>query len=224
MYSPHVNMVFINSKDPRQYAMYQKVIKHVGTLYDGFNPDEITFSKDEPEFDCTFGGNSYLPQAQTREGFHFPGGLLRYNLIMAVTKKFKTGIFSDNQKGWPFKCLDPVYHPEYTNALRRGRITLNVNHFPELFKAYTRRTIRSIFTGRMHLTHYIPGMEEDFGPNKKNLVWFDTTNEALKLIKYYLDNPDEREQIAANGYTHACQHFTFEHRLRDFEKAVEVLL
>ena len=219
-----LDAVVLNSKDPGQYKMYlDNGIPHVGTLYDGFNPDVVPFKDIEPEFDCVFGGNSYLKRSEMKPGLDFPGGGLRYNMIMEARKKFNIGVFSDSPAGWPFKCLEPSYHPKYTNELRRGKITLNVNHFPDLVKAYTRRTIRSIFCGRLHITLYIPGMEDDF-ENHKNIVWYHNISEALDLIDYYLKHDDEREEIAQEMYKHACENFTFKHRLEDFEKMVKVLL
>lgn len=219
---PNIDMVLINSKDIRQYKMYRSGgVPHVGTLWDGFNPNDVELSKDEPIYDCIFGGNSYLKRSSITPGLDFPGGLLRYNLIMEARKRFNVAVMSDAPQGWPFECLPAAYHPLYTNALRRAKINLNVNHFPTLEKAYTRRTIRSIFSGRMHVTLYIPGMEDEF-ENHKNIVWYDDLNEAMEIIKYYLENDKEREKIAAAQLKHACENFHFKNRLKDFEKIVKV--
>jgi spore maturation protein CgeB len=59
-------------------------------------------------------------------------------------------------------------------------------------------------------------MEDDF-ENKKHLCWFHTIEEGLELIDYYLKHDEEREKIAWEGWRHACKHFTFRERLRDFE-------
>jgi spore maturation protein CgeB len=136
-----------------------------------------------------------------------------------VHEEFRTKVQSDAPKGWPFKTHQATYHPKYTASLREAKITLNVNHYPTLYKAYTRRTIRSLFARRCHITLYIPGMEEDF-ENHKDVVWFHTLGEGLDLIRYYLDHDAEREEIAWNGWRRAMEAHTFEHRLAEFEHAV----
>lgn len=224
IYLPYLNTVLINSKEISQYKLFMdNGVPHVATLYDGFNPDDVELEEKEPEFDCIFGGNSYLGRTNNLPGQDFPGGLLRYNLIVEARKRFNVAVLSNIPEGWPFEVLPPAFHPKYTNELRRAKITLNVNHFPSFFKAYTRRTIRSIFAKRLHLTLYIPGMEDDF-ENHENIVWYHDLNEAMELISYYLDNEVERERIAEQAWQHAVENFTFEHRLRDFEKIVEVML
>jgi len=224
MYLKYLSMVLINSREPSQYKMYKDGgVPNVATLWDGFNPDDVELEDKEPEFDCIFGGNSYLGRTNNLPGQDFPGGLLRYNLIVEANKRFNVAVLSDVPEGWPFKVLPAAFHPKYTNELRRAKITLNINHFPGFYQAYTRRTIRSIFAKRLHLTLYIPGMEEHF-ENHENIVWYHDLNEAMELIGYYLENDDEREEIAEKSWMHACKHFTFENRLRDFEKIAKVLL
>ena len=53
-------------------------------------------------------------------------------------------------------------------------------------------------TGTLTLSKYIPGMEEYF-INHKHLVWFDTIEECMDMIKFYLENDNEREKIGING-------------------------
>lgn len=222
MHKQWLSMVLVNSKDPQQYEMYRNGgIKHVGTLYDGF-PEDFGLDEVEPEFDVFFGGNSYQKSGKNNPDLRFPGGLLRYDFICAANAAFNAGVASDAAKGWPFKTLAPSYHPEYTRQLRRAKITLNLNHYPDLWKAYTRRTIRSLHARRCHITLYIPGMEDDF-VNHRDLVWFHTIDEGIDQVRYYLDHDREREWVAWNGWEKAKREHTFEVRLREFEKLVEVL-
>ena len=224
IYKPFLNMVLINSKDKRQYKIYRDHgISHVATLYDGFDPDETLLTEDAPICDCFFGGNSYIKKAFEVSGLNFPGAQIRFKLIMEAMENFDTRVRSNIKGCWPFDTLPETFHPEHTRSLREAKITLNVNHFPTFYKAYTRRTIRSIFARRCHLTYYIPGMEDDF-ENHKHLVWFNRVDDGVDLIRYYLDHDGERERIAWNGWRHACENFTFKHRMKDFEKAAEVLL
>lgn len=222
-----LHAVLLNSRHPAQYKIYRKAgFRTVGTLWDGFAPDEEPLQETRPTFDCTFAGETYLAASTKHHKLDFPGGKLRLDFIRAVNDNFKLGVYSAFKGCWakansrkPFHVMPEVYHPLHLAALRRGRITLNTNHFPDFRQAYTRRTIRSIFARRCHVTLHIPGMEEHF-ENHKHLVWFKTIPEGVDLIRYYLDHDEERERIAWAGWRLACEKFTFEHRMRDFERVV----
>lgn len=61
------------------------------------------------------------------------------------------------------------------------------------------RFFNAVGSGSFTLVRYFPGLEK-FGTNKEHFVWFKSNKECLKLIRYYLDNEEERERIASNGY------------------------
>jgi len=222
-YKRTLDMLFLNSEDQRQISMYKRLVPKVYTLWDGFAPNEAPLKEVEPEYDCFFGGNSYLGAVVGNKKLDFPGGKIRYDFICEVNKRFKALVTTGYPRFWPFKTEPEVFHPHYTQCMRRAKITLNVNHFPTLKRAYTRRTIRSIFARRCHITLYIPGMERDF-ENHKHLVWFRDVDEGLDMIRYYLDHDEKREEIAWEGWKLAMKKFTFRERLRDFEKYVSVFL
>lgn len=216
-YKQTLDMLLINSKDPKQLSMYRKHVPHVFCLYDGFSPLESPLVESEPKYDVFFGGNSYLGGVQKNHKLNFPGGKIRYDLIVGCNKRFKLLVTTGYPKFWPFKTEEEIFHPLYAAKIREAKISLNVNHFPSLKQAYTRRTIRSLFARRCHITLYIPGMEVDF-ENHKDLVWFHTIDEAFDLIRYYLDHDNKREEIAWAGWNKAINHYTFEHRLNEFSK------
>ena len=217
--SDTLDLVLLNSKDKGQFSMYKKAGHKVDCLWDGFQPTDVKLSEVPPIHDCTFGGNSYIALSKKNHKLDFPGGKIRYDFITEVHKHFNLLVRSGYPKQWPFGTLPEVFHPGYTRFLRDGRITLNVNHFPRLRKAYTRRTIRSIFARRCHVTLYIPGMEDDF-KNHENIVWFNSIEEGIDLIRYYLEHDSERERIAEEGHRLACEKFTFRERMADFEEIV----
>jgi len=222
-----LDMLFLNSTDSRQYKIYQRIGLRVGTLWDGFNPADVKLSEKKPKYDCVFGGNTYLPLVESHRKGHkldFPGGKIRYDLIDRVAKKFKLLVRS-GYKTWPkhVKVLPEVFHPHYHEFLRDGKITLDVNHFPTLRQAYTRRMIRSMFAKRCHIRLYTPGIEEHF-ENRKHLVWFRNIEEGIDLIRYYLEHDNEREEIAEAGYRLACEKWTFEQRMHDFERMTRPLV
>ena len=218
--SKYISALFLNSNELTQHKLYGDFgIKRIGTLWDGFDPSEVELLEDPPIYDCFFAGESYLYAQQRNEVFRFPGTDLRREFIIAVSKRVNLACHAARKESWPFPTLPEVYHPNHTAAMRKAKITLNVNHFPSFRQAYTRRTIRSIFARRCHLTYYIPGMEEHF-ENHKHLVWFHTIDEGLELIDRYLKDDEAREKIAWEGWKLACEKFTFVERLKEFERTL----
>jgi spore maturation protein CgeB len=49
---------------------------------------------------------------------------------------------------------------------------------------------------------------------KKEVVMFKDRQELLELVRYYLDNPEERNEIAERGYARVLQEHTYDHRIR----------
>jgi hypothetical protein len=216
----YLSALFLNSTEPSQFKLYTDFgIKRVGTLWDGFDPDEVPLEEVAPTHDCFFAGESYLYAQNRNEVFRFPGTDLRRDFIIRVAKRFNLACHAARHESWPFPVLKEVYHPHHTAAMRKAKITLNINHFPSFRQAYTRRTIRSIFARRCHLTYYIPGMEEHF-ENHKHLVWFHSLDEGIELIDRYLKDDAARERIAFDGWKLACEKFTFKVRLQEFEKTL----
>lgn len=231
-----IDMLVCNTSEPLYHRIFKEAgIEHVRTFWDGFapnwnpNPDmftqsEVELSMEEPIYDVSFGGNSYLRKAQVDQRLRFPAGQDRFDFVCQVGKRFNLALHSDSKAVWGeagLEVLKPVFHPLYTNALRKAKITINWNHFPKFRHAYTRRTIRCLFAKRCHITKYIPGMEDHF-ENHKHLVWFDTIDEGLELIDHYLKNDEEREKIAQQGWELGMREHTFEVRMKQFEKLLEV--
>ena len=74
------------------------------------------------------------------------------------------------------------------------------------------RLYNILASGGFCLTRYYPGLEKQF-ENKKHLVWFKSVNEAVELIKYYLENEEERVEIAKQGYEQYFKKHTAQKRL-----------
>ena len=212
-----IDLLLMNHDNPSQFKMFRNAGLKCGMLWDGFDPTEAPLVPVKEEFDCFFGGNTYENKAKKDGRFRFPAGNLRHELIRAVAGRFKLLLHSSHAYAWQgLKTMPEVFHPQYTSAMRRAKITLNVNHFPSFRHAYTRRTIRSIFAGRCHLTYYIPGMEDHF-TNHKDIVWFKSIDEGLELIDHYLKHDAKREKVAKNCLANALANHTWVTRVHQFE-------
>lgn len=220
-----VDVLVFNNKEPKQFNMYKKntTIPILGTLYDGFNPNEIDYSDDTTDCDCFFGGGTYLKKSMSDAQFRFPGSKMRYDFVHAVAQKFNLVLHSGQKAsgawgGLNLEVRPEVFHPKYTYAMRKAKVTINLNHFPDFYKAYTRRTIRCMFARRPHVTLYIPGMEEDGFINGQNIFWFKSIEEGVDQIDRLLKDEKLRKSMGEKLYDLACRNHTFEVRLREFEE------
>jgi len=77
-------------------------------------------------------------------------------------------------------------------------IAINHSHFNE--DRYTSdRMFRIMGSGCFCLSHHYPGIEKDFEIGK-HLDTYRDSRDMLNKITHYLGNPEQREQIAMNGY------------------------
>jgi spore maturation protein CgeB len=56
------------------------------------------------------------------------------------------------------------------------------------------------------------------------MVWFRSVQEGIRLIDFYLNNDQAREELAARQRAHFLEHHSWEARLRDLERLLERLL
>jgi len=65
------------------------------------------------------------------------------------------------------------------------------------------------------LTQYFSGYL-DFFKNNKEIVMFKTKEDLLEKIKYYLENEEEREEIAERGYKKMVNKYSLNMKLKEF--------
>ena len=210
--SKFIDMLFVNNADPQQVKMYNKIgIPYVKPFYSNYYPTK--YAKVKPTVDVIFGGNNFNPKK-------FPLSKFRLDTVLAINKICKMKIYGN---GWPVSAAKYIAsRVAYNQALHTAKITLGINHY-NVARYYDRRLFDCLSTGRMHLTHYIPGMEKDF-ENHKNLVWFKTIPEGVKLIKYYLNNNSKRNAIGKAGLATLLLKHSMDARIKTFVKHVSVML
>lgn len=106
---------------------------------------------------------------------------------------------------------DPVYMGEFAKVVSQTRISLAYNTGEVPMFCSWRRVFNTLATGGFLLIRYFPGLEKVL-KNGKHLAWFGTWLEAMDLIRYYLDRPEERQRIAEQGQAEVLAHHTWEKR------------
>lgn len=106
-----------------------------------------------------------------------------------------------------FKNMPSIY--------RSSKVVLDQSHFTEAYRYTSNRHWIITASGGFALTKRFPGCELDYPEGTR--AYFNTYEESIELLNYYLTHEKEREEIRAAGYLHARMH-TYDHRfLRMFE-------
>lgn len=215
-FKPFIDTILLNSRDEGNYQKYLDFgIPHVGTLHDGFDPKEWVPRPGPRPFDVFFGGNQAYTVHGDRKVFKYPVGEFRYELLCRVNQAFDLHVRGNNKL--PFKVHPYLFWPDYAPVWQKARVVLGCPHY-DLQQYYSRRTIHAGACGRLFVTRYIPNMEADFGPNHHCAVWFKEIDEAVDVIRYYLDHEEEREAIGRRCRELFVREHSWQARLRDMER------
>jgi spore maturation protein CgeB len=105
-------------------------------------------------------------------------------------------------------CYDVRY---VLSSMKRIRNHLRSNKGFSQIKA---RNFEIPFFGGFQLAEYVPGLDDyfDFG---SEIICYKDIDEAEMLIRYYLEEEEQREEIRLNGQRKAAGAHGYYHRLRD---------
>jgi spore maturation protein CgeB len=103
---------------------------------------------------------------------------------------------------------DEGYADDCADIYRKSRIVVN----PPTRNDIAMRTFEATASGAFLLQGRCPALEEIY-TDKVHMAMYDTTEEAIELIKYYLEHEEEREKIALAGKERTLATQTYEQRL-----------
>lgn len=214
-----IDAVLTNTEDKERKKLIGRWVEKVYTLYDfGFESDVFTAPEKAPEYDCFFGGgNSVKPYRKQGRFLYY--SKKRFDLIMKVRESYNIDVRGG---GWPFEVNRRLNGLEYFRAIQNAKIALGTYHV-ELEQYYTKRTVYSGATGRPYLVRYIPNMEKDF-TNHKNILWYNTLDEAMDIIDHYLKHDQEREILGINQRHHFEKYHSWDARFDQLEEIVEEIV
>jgi spore maturation protein CgeB len=177
----------------------------------GLNADFLQVGFDDTKFTPMGPSNTqYQPilflGSDYSHSMNFPLSKYRLEMVERLKKEFGQ-YFGLYGTGWR-ECNGNItsYHEEAT-AYRSCKIAINLSHFA--YKKYSSdRLFRMLGSGAFCLTHEYPQIEEDFTDGKELVVWKDLDG-LVNKIYYYLNNEDERNEIALRGCAKAHYKFTW---------------
>ncbi|HKL80513.1 MAG TPA: glycosyltransferase, partial [Mobilitalea sp.] len=149
-------------------------------------------------------------------------GMERRRLLAMLSEVYNVDLYTDSDSS-DFPKLHNKGYIDYYNVMpkifRYSKINLNM----------TLRTIKSgiplrIFdvlgAGGFLITNYQGDIEKYFEIGK-DLVCYESEEDLLEKVQYYLQHEDERSEIAENGYRRVKQYHNYEVRLLEILRIVQ---
>lgn len=119
----------------------------------------------------------------------------------------------------PVKSCGPVkYHTEMPGVFRYSRLNLCPT-LKSIQSGIPLRCLDIMGARGALLSNFQPELAEYF-ENEKDLIMYDSMEDAFAKADFYLKHEDLRKEIAQNGYRRVCQDFSYPDRIRQmFEVA-----
>lgn len=121
-----------------------------------------------------------------------------YELHPKVEDHLNIQMFGHDSRKW-------LGEPEYRYYINGTKIGIGSNSFNRV-KYTSDRLGNYLACGTFYLTQYIEGLEELF-VRYEDLDWFETTEQMLEKIRFYIDRPQLRYSIAEKGRRKILKYF-----------------
>jgi spore maturation protein CgeB len=209
--APFVSLTsFSNMEDVREM---QRLGYNSEYLEIGF--DETIYTNEGTKYPC----EDILFMANNNGANFFPMSSFRIHIANELKTKYynKFGLYG---RGW-HNGNGNLNHSQSLEAqyYRGCKIAINCSHF-NVARYNSDRLLRILGSGTFCLSYKHPEMEEDY-ENYKHLVYFETIEDLINKIDYYLEHEEERKQIAENGRQLVLNRNTFKHQVENIIKLVK---
>lgn len=143
-------------------------------------------------------------------------GLEREELIREVAGRFPFDLFTPNRNFTLPNLTNHGTTDYYTQAplvFRRSRINLNIS-LRSIKSGIPLRAFDILGSGGFLLSNFQADFLDHFVPGE-DFVYYESKEDLLSKIGYYLSHEDERAAIARNGHDKVAAAHTFRHRVRE---------
>ena len=143
-------------------------------------------------------------------------GLERTELIRAVTERFHFDLFTPN-KGFTLPNLTNHgtvdFYEQMPLVFKRSKINLNIS-LRSIISGIPLRAFDIMGSGGFLLSNFQADFLDDFVPGE-DFVYYESKEDLVNKIDYYLNHEEERIAIASNGHDKVAAGHTFRHRVRE---------
>ena len=143
-------------------------------------------------------------------------GLERTELIRAVTERFHFDLFTPN-KSFTMPNLTNHgtvdYYEQMPLVFNRSKINLNIS-LRSIKSGIPLRAFDILGSGGFLLSNFQADFLDEFIPGE-DFVYYESKEDLLNKINYYLTHEEERVAVALNGHDKVAANHTFRHRVRE---------
>lgn len=237
------DLVFLAKPDNLNYRLIPKINRYTNTWYYFMDPLDVAYrinahkyafystwsSASTRSMNALFkraGAHSYYITQGFNDSVFKPNknDFKKIDVIFVGTISLKRKKYIDYLKknkinvvcygeGWECK---PIYLEDLANKYCQSKIILN---FPRKDTGFSIRVFEALGTGSFLLSESCSDLEMIF-KKRVHMDWFNSPEECVNLINYYLKNDDERENIAKNGAQFVFQFYTWE---KIIEKIIDIV-
>ena len=170
------------------------------------------------------GGESPVPVSFVGSLFQFHSS--RRRLLDYVCRRLSVKVWGYQEDDLPDDSAvlrhfqGPAWGLEMYRVLRTSLMTLN-NHI-DMAQAYANnmRLFEATGVGTMLVTDSKKNLTDMFTPGEE-IVAYQSPEECVNLIRYYLENEEERSAVARNGQARTLREHTYHHRMQELVNLVQ---
>ena len=143
-------------------------------------------------------------------------GLERAQLIQAITEHFRMDLFTPNSSFTMPNLTNHGTVDPYEQApviFKQSKINLNIS-LRSIKSGIPLRAFDIMGSGGFLLSNFQADFLDDFIPGE-DFVYYESKEDLLNKIHYYLSHDEERVAIAMNGHDKVAKDHTFRHRVRE---------
>jgi len=141
---------------------------------------------------------------------------MREMLLKQVSEYYDLHLWGKRwETGTTYTSHERIFGEKYANVCIRSKIVLDIKSYEYCLLAngyFSNRVFITLGYGGFLLSQKVKGKDEIF-EDGKHLVYFETQDELIELIGYYLSHDEEREKIARQGKEYVLQNHTYRIRI-----------
>ena len=145
----------------------------------------------------------------------------RMDILDAIAQRHKIDLFT-HYKGFTLPNLENHgkvdYDTEMPRVMKQSKINLNIT-LRSIQSGIPLRAFDIMGEGGFLLSNFQAEFLDYFVPGK-DFVYYESKEDLLQKIDYYLAHEDERMEIAKNGHEKIAAGHTYRHRVREMLERV----
>lgn len=156
-------------------------------------------------------------------GVRWKGGFLNYEGMVDVFNQSRINLNLSNSISWDARYLITPFRP-IRETFYAWRDVLRATRQPDskVREQVKGRHFEINACGGFQLSYYVEGLERHYRIGEE-IALYESVEELVEKINYYLKHDDEREVIAQRGYERTLREHTMEERFRQIFRHIGVL-